>query len=260
MTADSTFIILQGMSATSLFLSFLAGVLTFLSPCILPLLPIYLSYISGVSLSQFNDVTYSNAKMHQKVVWQSIYFTCGFSLIFLLIGGTMIKLFSFFFNQPLMSVGTFSLYPYHIAGVIIIILGLHIAQIYNIPFLNYEKRWDFTQNSKNSFSSFLLGISFGLGWSPCIGPVLSSIVLLGSSDRNSGILLLIFYTLGLAIPFVASAFLISSLSRFLSKFKKYMGYVEKAMGILLILMGIIVIFGLTENISTFLLQKYTPLF
>ena len=177
-----------------LFIAFGAGLISFLSPCVLPLIPGYISYISGSSLNELIEKKSVN-------IFPIILFTLGFSLVFISFGATASFLGSVILNNS---------YELRIAsGIIIIIFSLHILGILNLNFLNYEKRI-YTEKKSGIFSSILVGMAFGFGWTPCIGPILGSILALASIEQslNRGILLLIFYSLGLAIPFILSGYLI----------------------------------------------------
>ncbi len=169
-----------------LFIAFGAGLISFLSPCVLPLIPGYISYISGSSLNELLD--------KKKVdLFPIILFTVGFSIVFITFGATATFLGSLVLNNS---------YELRVvAGIIIVIFSLHIMGIINLKFLNYEKRIN-TQVSSGIFSSLLIGVAFGFGWTPCIGPILGSILALASTEQNlnRGIMLLFFYSLGLAIP------------------------------------------------------------
>ncbi len=171
-----------------------AGLISFLSPCVLPLIPGYISYISGSSLNELIEKKNIN-------LIPIILFTVGFSIVFIIFGAA-----STFLGQILLQ-NSFELRI--VAGLVIIIFSLHIIGIINIKFLNYEKRID-TNISSNFFSPILIGMAFAFGWTPCIGPILGSILVLAATEESlsKGILLLSFYSFGLAIPFILSGYLI----------------------------------------------------
>ena len=183
-----------------------AGLISFLSPCVLPLIPGYISYISGSSLNELI------AKKNINLI-PLILFTVGFSIVFILLGAA-----STFVGQALLQ-NSFELRI--AAGLVIILLSLHIIGLINIKFLNFEKRIDARINS-NFYSPILIGMAFAFGWTPCIGPILGSILVLASTEEsiNKGILLLTFYSLGLAIPFILSGYLIQKFLIFSKNFKK----------------------------------------
>ena len=204
-----------------------AGLISFLSPCVLPLIPGYIAYISGSSLNELLE----NRNINLLPI---ILFTFGFSIVFIIFGATATFLGQLLLNN--------SLELRIIAGAIIIIFSLHILGIIKLNFLNYEKRI-YTSNNKDVAGSILVGMAFGFGWTPCIGPILGSILALASTEEsiNRGILLLFFYSLGLAIPFVLSGYLIQKFLVFSKNFKKNINLVSKAGGIILLTTGILII-------------------
>ena len=226
-----------------LFIAFGAGLISFLSPCVLPLIPGYISYISGSSLNELIEKKSVN-------IFPIILFTLGFSLVFISFGATASFLGSVILNNS---------YELRIAsGIIIIIFSLHILGIVNINFLNYEKRI-YTEKKSGIFSSILVGMAFGFGWTPCIGPILGSILALASTEQslNRGILLLIFYSLGLAIPFILSGYLIQKFLVFSKNLKSKMNIILKSGGALLLITGILMITNQLQALGFYLL-KYIP--
>ena len=213
--------------------AFGAGLISFLSPCVLPLIPGYISYISGSSLKELLD----KKKINLNPI---ILFTVGFSIVFIIFGAA-----STFIGQVLLQ----NSYELRIAaGVIIIILSLHIIGIINLKFLNYEKRIQ-TNNNRNIFSPIIIGMAFAFGWTPCIGPILGSILVFAATEEslNKGVLLLFFYSLGLAIPFILSGYLIQKFLIFSKNFKKNINLVSKIGGIILLITGILI---LTNQLQT----------
>ena len=188
-----------------LFIAFSAGLISFLSPCVLPLIPGYISYVSG---SSFNELI---EKKNINLI-PIILFTVGFSIVFIIFGAA-----STFLGQLLLQN---SIELRIAAGVIIIIFSLHIIGVINLKFLNYEKRIQ-TNNNKNIYSPIVIGAAFGFGWTPCIGPILGSILAIAATEEsiNKGILLLLFYSLGLALPFILSGYLIQRFLIFSKNFK-----------------------------------------
>ena len=221
-----------------------AGLISFLSPCVLPLIPGYISYISGSSLNELIEKKTVN-------IFPIILFTFGFSLVFISFGATASFLGSVILNNS---------YELRIvSGIIIIIFSLHILGIINLNFLNYEKRI-YTEKKSGIFSSILVGMAFGFGWTPCIGPILGSILALASTEQslNRGILLLIFYSLGLAIPFILSGYLIQKFLVFSKNLKSKMNIILKSGGALLLLTGILIITNQLQTVGFYLL-KYIPI-
>ena len=226
-----------------LFIAFGAGLISFLSPCVLPLIPGYISYISGSSLNELIEKKTVN-------IFPIILFAIGFSIVFISFGATASFLGSLILNN--------SYYLRIVSGIIIIVFSLHILGIINLNFLNYEKRI-YTEKKSGIFSSILVGMAFGFGWTPCIGPILGSILALASIEQslNRGILLLIFYSLGLAIPFILSGYLIQKFLVFSKNLKSKMNIILKSGGALLLITGILMITNQLQALGFYLL-KYFP--
>tara|TARA_Y100000992_G_scaffold237230_1_gene168005 strand:+ start:195 stop:902 length:708 start_codon:yes stop_codon:yes gene_type:complete len=223
-------------------IAFGAGLISFLSPCVLPLIPGYISYISGSSI---NDLV---EKKNVNLI-PIIFFTVGFSIVFIIFGAA-----STFLGQVLLQ----NSYELRIvAGLIIIILSLHIIGLINIGFLNYEKRIQ-TNINKNFFSPILIGMAFAFGWTPCIGPILGSILVLASTEESlgRGILLLFFYSIGLAIPFILSGYLMQKFLIFSKNFKNNINKVSKIGGIILLITGILIITNQLQALGYYLLDIF----
>ncbi len=219
-----------------------AGLISFLSPCVLPLIPGYISYISGTSLSELIEKKNVN-------LFPIILFTIGFSIVFITFGAA-----STFLGNILLQ----NSYELRIvAGLIIIILSLHIIGLINLKFLNYEKRIQ-TNISKNLFSPILIGMAFAFGWTPCIGPILGSILVLASTEESlfQGILLLSFYSIGLAVPFILSGYLIQKFLLFSKNFKKNINKVSKIGGVILLITGILIITNQLQALGFYLLNIF----
>ena len=225
-----------------LIIAFGAGLISFLSPCVLPLIPGYISYISGSSLNEL--VEKKNINLIPIVL-----FTVGFSIVFIIFGAA-----STFLGQVLLQ-NSHELRV--LAGLIIVILSLHIIGVININFLNYEKRIQ-TNVSKNFFSPILIGMAFAFGWTPCIGPILGSILVLASTEESlgKGILLLSFYSMGLAIPFILSGYLMQKFLIFSKNFKKNINKVSKIGGIILLITGILIITNQLQALGYYLLDIF----
>ena len=230
---------------TTLSIAFLAGLVSFLSPCVLPLIPGYISYISGTSLNKITD------KKRNLIVVKTIFFTLGFSFVFIALGSTASLIGKFF----LINSNIFRT----VAGVIIIFFSLQIMEIINFKFMNKDIRI-FTDKYSNSLAfPLLVGAAFGFGWTPCIGPILGSILALASIEENinKSILLLSFYSLGLAIPFIISGVLIDKFLFFSKNFRKYISTIIKGGGAILLLTGIAILTGQLQILGFFIL-KYFP--
>ena len=219
-----------------------AGLISFLSPCVLPLIPGYISYISGSSLSELIEKKNVN-------LFPIILFTIGFSVVFIIFGAASTFLGNIFLQNS---------YELRIvAGLIIIVLSLHIIGLVNLKFLNYEKRIQ-TNISKNLFSPILIGMAFAFGWTPCIGPILGSILVLASTEESlfQGILLLSFYSIGLGVPFILSGYLIQKFLLFSKNFKKNINKVSKIGGAILLITGILIITNQLQALGFYLLNIF----
>ena len=229
---------------TTLPIAFLAGLISFLSPCVLPLIPGYISYISGTSLDKLVK------NKGNLVVLKTIFFTLGFSAVFISFGSTATFIGKFFLTNS----NTFRI----IAGLIIIIFSLQLIGIINFQFMNKDIRI-FTNKYNRSYAfPLLVGAAFGFGWTPCIGPILGSILVLAATEENinKGILLLISYSLGLALPFILSGYLIQKFLIFSKNFKKNINLVSKIGGIILLITGILILTNQLQALGYYLLNVF----
>ena len=222
--------------------AFGAGLISFLSPCVLPLIPGYISYISGSSLNELLEKKNIN-------LIPILLFTLGFSIVFIIFGAA-----STFLGQVLLQ-NSYELRIF--AGLVIVILSLHIIGIINLKFLNYEKRIQ-TNTNTNFYSPILIGMAFAFGWTPCIGPILGSILVLAATEEsiNKGILLLISYSLGLALPFILSGYLIQKFLIFSKNFKKNIDKVSKIGGIVLLITGVLIITNQLQGLGFYLIELF----
>ena len=225
---------------TELFIALGAGLISFLSPCVLPLIPGYISYISGSSLNELIE------KKNVNLI-PIILFTVGFSSVFIVFGAA-----STFLGQVLLQN---SVELRVAAGLVIILFSLHIIGIINLKFLNYEKRIQTNTNS-HFYSPILIGMAFAFGWTPCIGPILGSILVLAATEEsiNKGVLLLTFYSFGLALPFILSGYLIQKFLIFSKNFKKNINLVSKSGGIILLITGILILTNQLQALGYYLLN------
>ena len=225
-----------------IFVAFGAGFLSFLSPCVLPLIPGYISYVSGQSLQEV-------IKSKKINPFPLILFCCGFSTVFIIFGASASLLGQLFLqNSETLRV---------LAGVIIVIFSLQLIGIINIPYLNFEKRFD-ARESKNIFFPYIIGLAFGFGWTPCIGPILGSILALASIEDTlaRAILLLIFYSLGLALPFILSGYLIQRFLLLSKNFKRNMNLISKIGGIILLITGILILTNQLQVIGFYIIEIF----
>jgi cytochrome c-type biogenesis protein len=224
-----------------LLIAFGAGLISFLSPCVLPLIPGYISFISGASLSELLE----NKKIN---IFPLLLFTLGFSFVFIMFGAAA----SYLGQVLLQNSQTLRV----IAGLVIIIFSLQLIGIINISFLNFEKKI-YTKNNNNIWFSFVVGMAFGFGWTPCIGPILGSILALASTEETifKAIILLSFYSLGLAIPFILSGYLMQRFLMFSKNFKKNINFVSKSGGIILLITGILILTNQLQVLGYYLLNS-----
>ncbi|MFZ1083152.1 MAG: cytochrome c biogenesis protein CcdA [Candidatus Kryptoniota bacterium] len=219
------------MQNVNILTAFIFGIISFISPCVLPIVPGYLSFISGYSFDEM--VHSSHSALFRKVTLNSILFIVGFSAIFIALGASA-TVFGQFLLQKL---ELFS----KIAGAIIIVFGLHMIGIFKIKFLNYEKKFH-TEKKLGPLGSFVAGLAFAFGWTPCIGPVLAAILTIAAQQDTigKGIMLLSVYSLGLGIPFLITSLSINAFLAFFKKFSKYMRWVEIVGGAFLIVIGVLI--------------------
>lgn len=218
------------MENVSLAMAFLAGLLSFLSPCILPLIPAYLSYITGNAIADL-----AAGESRRDLLFKAVGFVIGFSLIFILMGATASKLGQLFteYQSAFRQVG----------GILIIIMGIHLTGLFKIKWLYQEKRLVTLSEKNRGLGSVFVGMAFATGWTPCIGPILSAILIYAGSTEtvSAGILLLTSYSLGLAVPFLLTAMAIGKFSTYFKKLSPYLNMISIFSGILLIITGILVL-------------------
>ena len=223
-------------------IAFGAGLISFLSPCVLPLIPGYISYISGQSLQEILNKKEIN-------FFPLILFCSGFSTVFVLLGAS-----ASFLGQTLLQNSEILRIA---AGIIIIIFSLQLIGIINITYLNFEKRFD-AKESRNILFPYVIGVAFGFGWTPCIGPILGSILALASIEETltRAVILLILYSLGLAIPFVLSGYLIQRFLLFSKNFRKNINLISKIGGIILLVTGILILTNQLQAIGFYIIEIF----
>jgi cytochrome c-type biogenesis protein len=234
----------------SLIAAFAAGFLSFISPCVLPLIPGYVSFVSGVSLEDMRgDAAVSSARRH--VLITSLFFVLGFSLVFIALGATASVVGRFLFEkQPILA---------KIAGVLLVIFGLHTMGVFRIAFLETEKRMQADRKPAGAIGAMLVGIAFAFGWSPCIGPILGGILALAASKDTvwEGTELLAVYSVGLGIPFLLTSIAINQFFAVSKRIRKYYHTIELVSGGLLVAIGVL-IFTNQFTIIVRYLQPYLP--
>jgi cytochrome c-type biogenesis protein len=229
----------------------IAGLISFLSPCVLPLVPPYLVFLAGTSLERFADAE-PERRVKRETVLAAALFVLGFSTVFVALGasasviGSLIRAYS----GPLST----------IAGIVIIVMGLHFLGITPIALLHRQKRLEVAK-PVGLWGAYVIGLAFAFGWTPCIGPILAAILAVAASEQTvaKGAGLLAVYSLGLGIPFMIAAFAIEPFAAFLARFKNYLHRVEQAMGALLVLTGIAFLTGSINQMSVWLLEAFPVL-
>ena len=237
---------MQPTGSIGIAIAFTAGLLSFLSPCVLPLVPSYVTFITGLSVE---DVS----KSRRIAVVHALLFVAGFTLIFMLLGAGATTL-GFVVKQQ-------RVWLARLGGALIIVFGLYLLGVLNIGALARERRVHLADKPIGYFGTVLVGIAFGAGWSPCIGPILGAILTYTASeaDLKRGMLLLFAYSMGLAVPFLAAAFAVEWFLKMFARFKGYLGYVQKVAGVLLIAVGLLMVTNYFTILAT-MLQALTPEF
>ena len=229
---------------TPLSIAFFAGLISFVSPCVLPLIPGYVSFICGTTLNELD------LKSKNFILKKSLFFSLGFSLVFVSLGATATFLGSFLLhNSQMLSI---------ISGIVIILFGIYLLELIKINFLNQNIGNYNIKFSNNLFFPFIVGVGFGFGWTPCIGPILGSILAFASMEDSiyKGVLLLSFYSLGLAVPFTVSSLIIKKFLVFSKKSRSYLSKIKKFSGIILLTNGILIVTGQLQTIGFYLIQFF----
>lgn len=228
--------------------AFLGGIVSFLSPCVLPLVPGYISFMSGLTLEELSAGGDDKTRMRH-AGWESLCFVAGFSVIFTLLGATATTVGRVLAEQAVL--------VSKIAGGIVILFGLHLTGVLPIKWLYYQKRADTAAFKAGYVGSFLMGLAFAFGWTPCIGPILAGILAIAATRETvgQGMTLLLVYSLGLGIPFVLTGFAVSRFMRFFVRYKKHIRKGEIAAGLLLVAVGLLIFL---DKLSW--LNRFTPKF
>ncbi|MGB5559131.1 MAG: cytochrome c biogenesis protein CcdA [Paracoccaceae bacterium] len=233
----------------AMFVALLAGLLSFLSPCVLPIVPPYLAYMSGISMSEMT----AQGRGSNRAILPALFFVLGLSTVFLFLGFTASAFGAFFLqNQVLFA---------RISGLVVIVFGLHFLGLFRIPILDREARLDAGDRGGSAFGAYVLGLAFAFGWTPCIGPQLGAILSLAASEASvaRGTALLGVYAAGLGIPFLLVALFVQRSIGLMNRLKPYMGVIEKAMGLLLVLVGLALLTGAFTALSWWLLETFPSL-
>ena len=229
--------------------AFIAGLLSFGSPCVLPLIPAYISFLAGTSLSELTEENLDSTTQ-KRILYSAFAFVLGFSTIFISLGATATAI-SALLAQNSIILG-------QIAGIIIIVFGFHYMGIFRIAFLNFEKRFHIENKPAGHIGSYILGLAFAFGWTPCVGPILASVLMVAASNDSMtyGIVLLSTYAAGLGIPFLIAAFAVKPFMRILSRFKNHMRKIEITIGTLLIITGGAIFTGDLAEVANWLINTF----
>jgi cytochrome c-type biogenesis protein len=237
----------------SYLVALLAGLISFLSPCVFPLVPPYLCYLGGTSLDQLAKSKDVEPGISRRVFLASLIFVFGFSTVFIALGASASVLGGFISQH----IDTLAM----IGGVIIIIFGLHFLGLFKIGFLMREVRYQGQISQVGYFGAYMMGLAFAAGWTPCVGPILSPILMIAGSKETvmQGVVLLTIYSMGLGIPFILASLFVSPFLAFMQRFRKHLGLVEKLMGALLVLTGILFLTGSMTMIAGWALETLPDL-
>ena len=227
-----------------------AGMLSFLSPCVLPIVPPYIAYMGGISVGEMRA---DGTAARRRVMLPALFFVLGLSTVFLLLGFTASVMGRFFLAyQEWLARG---------AGLVVIVFGLHFLGLFRIPMLDREARIDAGNHGGSAFGAYILGLAFAFGWTPCIGPQLGAILSLAASEASitRGTTLLGVYAAGLGVPFLLAAAFIDRASAFMARVKPYMRVIERAMGVLLVIVGVALMTGAFSDFAFWLLETFPAL-
>ena len=231
----------------------IAGLLSFVSPCVLPLIPAYISFLGGASLAQLTEEDGIDAATQKRVFYAAIAFVLGFSTVFIALGATATAISAIIAQNSLL-LG-------QIAGVIIIVLGLHFLGVFRIGMLMREARFHVESRPAGLIGAYFIGLAFAFGWTPCVGPVLAAILLVASSEDSIwyGASLLGTYGLGIGVPFLAASLVSGPFVRMMRRFGRHVQTVEKVLGVLLIATGVLFLTGAMSDMAFWLLEAFPSL-
>ncbi len=239
--------LLESSFVMSMLIAFSAGILSFLSPCVLPIVPPYLAFMAGASVSSLSNSSLNNSD-NSSLTFVALSFVLGLSTVFIMLGLAAAALGSFFLNYQTQMA--------YISGFIVIVFGLHFLKIINVSLFNREARFNFNSSKGGVIGAYVLGVAFAFGWTPCIGPVLGAILSMAAQadSLNQGLALMVLYAAGLGCPFLFFGVFFAKSMRVFSSVKTHLGKVEKIMGILLVIVGTLLVSGGFSNLSFWLLE------
>lgn len=231
--------------------AFIGGLLSFASPCVLPLVPPYLAYMGGVSIEDLRGE--GKAGVRWRVLFAALAFVAGFSTVFVALGAT-----ASFIGQ---AVGAYAQALGYVAGLLIVVMGLHFLHVIRIPLLDRTARVGVAQKPASLIGAYAVGLAFGFGWSPCVGPVLTAILLMAGAEDSAaeGARLLLIYSLGIGVPFLIAATFASAFMRGVARFKARLGLIEKIMGVFLVAAGVLIFTGQMATIAFWLIETFPAL-
>ncbi len=231
----------------------MAGLLSFFSPCVLPLIPAYLCFLGGASLDELTAEGGVDREVSKRVFISAFSFVAGFTTVFIMMGATATAIS----QVVIQHIDTLST----IAGVVIIIFGLHYMGLFRIGFLNFEKRFHIENKPSGVVGSYLLGLAFAFGWTPCVGPILATILMVAASSDSVlyGTSLLSAYAAGIGVPFLIAALAVQPFMSFMARFRKHMHKVEITIGLLLVATGIAILTGSLADVAQWLLETFPAL-
>jgi len=231
--------------------AFIGGLLSFASPCVLPLVPPYLAYMGGVSIEDLRGE--GKASVRWRVLIAALAFVAGFSTVFVALGAT-----ASFVGQ---AVGAYAQVLGYVAGALIVVMGLHFLHVIRIPLLDRTARVGVAQKPASLIGAYAIGLAFGFGWSPCVGPVLTAILLMAGAEDSAaeGAKLLLIYSLGIGVPFLIAALFASAFMRAVARFRARLALVEKIMGAFLVIAGVLIFTGQMATIAFWLIETFPAL-
>lgn len=240
------------MESVSILTAFSAGIFSFISPCVLPLIPAYISFISGISVEELQE-SGDSGKRAARVFVLTLIFVLGFSTVFVLMGAGASFISRILFTNRV--------WFNRIAGTLILVLGLHMIGVFRLGFLEYEKRIQVRENPLGALGVYLIGAAFAFGWTPCIGPILGAILALAAQQDNvgQGVLLLSSYSLGLGLPFLATGLAINAFMGFYRRIRRHLRKIEIAAGVFLVAIGVLIFLDMFAILSQYLIQWFPGL-